>query len=121
MRKRLDELPPLRSDAIQTHPVHNEGMRTVVRLISQLRASENDAQLYDLQQDLLAALLAVEEHRDSCSRVVKRFKRGKGVPADAVELRGPGDPHESDTWEIERGVCERVSRQLRAVGDALAW
>jgi len=121
MPRRLDELPSVRIDAMQTHPVHNEGMGTVVRLINQLRACENEADLYELQQDLLAALLAVEEHRHGCSRVVKRFGDGKGVPADAVEIRGPGSPREPETWEIERDVCERVGRQLRAVGDALAW
>jgi hypothetical protein len=121
MRKRLDELASDRSDAMQTHPIHNEGMGTVVRLINQLRTAESEAELYDLQQDLLTELLAVEERRAGCSRVIKRFRSGKGVPANAVEIRGPGDPRDVETWEIERDVCERVGRQLRAVGDALAW
>lgn len=121
MRRRLDELPPARSDAIQTHPVQVEGMRTVVRLIKELRAAESESDLYDLQQSLLAALLAVEDHRAACSRVVKRFRRGRGIPADAVEIRGPGDINELETWQLERDVCERVGRQIRAAGDALAW
>lgn len=121
MRPRLDELPAVRSDAMQTHPFHKEGMTTVVRLLNQLRAAETEAELYELQQDLLTALLAIEDRRAACSRVVKRFRSGKGIPADAVELRRPDDPHELTSWELERDVCERVGRQLRAVGDAVAW
>ena len=26
-----------------------------------------------------------------------------------------------ETWQLEREVCERVARQYRCVGDALAW
>jgi hypothetical protein len=121
MPKRLDDLPAARIDAMQTHPIHNEGMGTVVRLINQLRACRNEADLYEMQQDLLTALLAVEEHRRGCSRVVKRLSAGKTVPADAVELRSEADLHDPEAWEVERDVCERVGRQLRAVGDALAW
>jgi len=106
MPKRLDELSSPRIDAMQTHPVHGEGIGTVIRLINRLRSCETDADLYDMQQELLAAVLAVEEHRQGCSRVVKRFRAGKGVPADAVELRGHGNPNESDAWEIERALNE---------------
>ena len=117
----LDELPAEKISAIQTHPIHQEGMRTVVRLIHQLRNSTCDSDLYEFQQELLARVLATEEHRAGCSRVVKRLKRGEGVPVDAVELRGAGEQHELENWLLERDVCERVGRQLRCVGDALAW
>jgi hypothetical protein len=31
------------------------------------------------------------------------------------------DPALPETWELERDVCERVGRQYRCIGDALAW
>lgn len=121
MTKLIDELPSTQIDAMLTHPIHNEGTQTVIHLIKQLRACQNDGELYVMQQDLLTALLAVEEHRSGCSRVIKRFRQGKGVPSGAIEIRGPGDPHRIETWQTEHDVCERAARQLRAVGDALAW
>lgn len=121
MRTPLDELSADEISAVQTHPVHQEGLRTIVRLIEHLRTCESHADLYEFQQELLDAVLVTEEHRARCSRVVKRLQHGKAVPADAVEPQGTGDPRALETWLLERGVCERVSRQLRCVGDALAW
>lgn len=47
----------------------------------------------------------------------------------AVGSRQPGasepqselDPARIETWQLEHDVCERVVRQYRCVGDALAW
>jgi len=117
----LDELPVDEVEAIQTHPIHQEALRTVCRLIQQLRGCVSYSDLYDFQQELLGEFLTVDEHRAGCSRVVKRLTRSRSLPADAVELRGVGDCRDLRSWLLERDVCERVSRQLRCVGDALAW
>ncbi|MGI5238816.1 hypothetical protein [Dactylosporangium sp. CA-139066] len=117
----LDELSTAQINAIQTHPLHQQGFRTIITLIRQLRTCESQADLYDFQQVLLDELLTIEEHRLKCRRVVKRLERGRSVPADAVALVGTGDPQQLATWQLEHDVCVRVSRQLRCVGDALAW
>jgi hypothetical protein len=117
----LDELSTTGINAIQTHSVHQRAFRTIVALIHQLRGCASESDLYEFQQALLRELLAIEEHRLKCSRVVKRLERGRRIPADAVELFGSGDVHQLATWQLERDVCVRVSRQLRCVGDALAW
>lgn len=122
MRTPLDELSPENINAIQNHPIHQRGLQVIIRLIRQLRDCEsNYSELYTFQQDLLGELLAVEERRAECSRVVKRLKRGECVPTNAAEPGGTGDPQRLSTWQLERDVCERVGRQLRCVGDALAW
>lgn len=106
--------------AVQTHPLHQQGLRDIIRFVYDLRRCDTDADLYDFQQQLLEAVLRVQEHRQACGRVVKRLEKGRTVPGDA-ELRGPGDPLDIEAWRLEQYVCERVSRQLRSVGDALAW
>jgi hypothetical protein len=64
-------------------------MRTIVRLVRELRGCESDPDLYEFQQALLRELLAIEEHRAGCSQVVKRLKRGESVPLDAVNPAVP--------------------------------
>lgn len=120
MRRRLDALPSMRSDAMQTHPVHIEGMGTVVRLINQLGRRERVRAIRPATRPSRCALGG----RRPSSRLQpcgQALPTRRNLPADAVEIRGPGDANELETWEIERDVCERVGRQLRAVGDALAW
>jgi hypothetical protein len=46
---------------------------------------------------------------------------GKPPQLDAPEPQCGRDPSLLETWQFERGVCERVARQFRCVGDALAW
>ncbi|GAA3348717.1 hypothetical protein GCM10020358_68210 [Amorphoplanes nipponensis] len=49
-----------------------------------------------------------------------RKKPGK-IPNHAPELRSGLDPLDLYSWELEYEVFERVCRQLRTVGDGLAW
>lgn len=106
--------------AVQTHPLHQQGFRDLIRFIYDLRQCASPADFFDFQQRLLESVLEVQRHRQICSRVVKRLTRGGTVPNEA-ELRGPGNPLSLDAWKLELYVCERVSRQLRSIGDALAW
>ena len=56
-----------------------------------------------------------------CSRIIKRIRRGKPLPANALPPPSRGDPAELDSWLLEAFVYERLVRQFRAVGDGLAW
>jgi hypothetical protein len=76
---------------------------------------------YELQQDLLARVDEVQEHRLAVRGVARRLHSGKGLPPHAPELRSDGDPRDAATWDLEVDVCERVDRQLRSIADAMAW
>jgi hypothetical protein len=53
--------------------------------------------------------------------MIKRLRRGRGAPQDAPPPPHSGDPGTAEGWELEAYVYERVARQLRMVGDGLAW
>lgn len=114
-------MPLERANALFLHPLHQDAYAALVQLIIHLRQCQTYADYYDFQQELLNKVLAVQGHRGACTRVLKRLRSGKGVPADAPELRVSGDRNNPATWELEVDVCERIDRQFRSIGDALAW
>lgn len=117
----LKDMPPDRANRIFAHPLHQETVRILAELITDLRRCENSEDYYDFQQRLLTKVLSVQDHRLACQRVVTRLQRGQTVPADAPELKAPGSANDLSNWESEIDVCERVDRQLRSIADALAW
>ena len=76
---------------------------------------------YELQQELIGQVRETEEARKAFSKAVKRMEDGKPPQLDAPEPQSGRDPSLLETWQFGRGVCERVARQLRCVGNALAW
>lgn len=52
--------------------------------------------------------------------MIKRMKHGERPQADAPEPQSGLDPGCLETWQLELDICERVGRQLRCVGGALA-
>ncbi|MGQ0775282.1 MAG: hypothetical protein ACT4NY_12810 [Pseudonocardiales bacterium] len=117
----LNDMPLERTNQIFRHPIHQDGVGTLMRLITALRQCRSAEDFYDFQQDLLARVLEVQEHRAGCRRVAKLLRQGKAVPADAPELRSTDPATSPETWDLEADVCERVDRQLRSVADGLAW
>jgi hypothetical protein len=64
----------------------------------------------------------VEGQRAAVSRTRKMLRKTPGrLPAAAPELQTELDPLDLESWNLEYQVFERVCRQLRTVGDALAW
>jgi hypothetical protein len=49
------------------------------------------------------------------------MRRGKALQRSVPDPQSGLDPSRLATWQLERDVCERVVRQLKCVGDALAW
>ncbi len=108
-------------EEVFTHPRHESAQKALAELIMQLRACANVKDGYDFQQELLAHVLEVENDRNAFSKAVKRMRSGKPPQPDAPELQSGLDPARPETWRLEHDVCERVARQYRCVGDALAW
>jgi hypothetical protein len=104
-----------------THPRHDAAQKALPDLILQLRAAANVKDGYEFQQELIAHVRDTEEARNAFSKAVKRMEDGKLPQPDAPELQSGRDPSLLETWQFEHGVCERVARQFRCVGDALAW
>ena len=103
------------------HPRHQAAQKSLAELIQQLRECANVEDGHALQQALLDHVLAVEADRNAFSQAVKRFGDGKGPQRGAPDPQSGLDPALPQTWELERDVCERIGRQYRCVGDALAW
>jgi len=91
-------------------------------MISWLRSCDKPGDFYEFQRLLFGRLYSVEERRGQCDRIVKRMRRGTSkLPADAPPPPHNGDPAKLESWEFEAYVYERLARQLRTVGDGLAW
>ncbi len=109
-------------DAILTHPRHQWALNTMIGLIHDLRQCVNDEDLYQFQDRLFPLVMDADERRGQVSRVIKRLRAKPGkLPRDAPELGINGDPLDLESWKLEEEVLERVARQLRSIGDALAW
>ncbi len=103
------------------HPRHEAAQKSLPELIMQLRQCANVQEGYDLQQELLDQVLAVETDRNALSQAVKRMRAGKPPQAGAPDPQSGLNTALLETWQLEHDVCERVARQYRCVGDALAW
>ncbi|MEV7886951.1 hypothetical protein ACWD3I_29480 [Streptomyces sp. NPDC002817] len=108
-------------EEVISHPRHQAAQVDLVPLIERVRSCRSPQDGYELQQDLLRHLLEVEEHRNAFSKAVKRMSAGKAPHTGAPEPQSGLDRCDIETWILERELCERVARQFRSIGDALAW
>jgi hypothetical protein len=118
--QQLKSLDPEDLGALFSHPIHRENFGRVASLIALLRECETPQDYYEFQQHLFKDVYETEERRAQCSRVLKRFRDGETPPHD-IQPPVVGDASSIHAWELEAYVFERVVRQLRTVGDGLAW
>ncbi|WP_329260469.1 hypothetical protein OG223_41340 [Streptomyces sp. NBC_01478] len=120
MTPMLTDMSADRLDALIKHPFHRENGERLIGFIKDLRECHSAEDFVTFQRQLLQATLAVNLARAERSRVIKRLRKRQLLPADAPDLV-VGDPHDLDDWRLEADALERVARQLRSVGDAMAW
>ena len=103
------------------HPRHEAAQGRLPELVTQLRQCSTVEDGYALQKALLDEVIEAETARSGFSRAVKRMRAGKAPQRGVPEPQSGLDPALPETWQLEHDVCERVARQFRCVGDALAW
>jgi hypothetical protein len=113
----LDQWP----DEVLSHPRHLAAQPVLADLIKQLRDCANVKDGYEFQQELLIHLNTADTARAAFAQAVKRMRDGKSPQQGVPDPQSGLDPSRPKTWQLERDVCERVVRQLKCVGDALAW
>jgi hypothetical protein len=119
--KQIGDLPPEEMGWVLGHPTQVQTVEEVGQFLADLRLCNEAEDFVGFQMDLLRALYRVEERRSRVRRNWSRVRKGKDLTADAPALPDRADPTEADAWRLEDVVLERAARQLRAVGDALAW
>lgn len=117
----LLSLPHELIDEVLNHPAQRANIKAIAGLITLLRECKEWSDLHEFQKYLFRELHQVEERRAECSRIIKRLQRGEKLPKDCPPAPAKGDPLQVETWKIEAYVFERLARQLRTVGDAMAW
>jgi hypothetical protein len=113
-RAKFLDREPDEIEAALRHPFQLQVYGWIRDLIAQLRdlgsLLKSPGDYYEYQRLIFSYLLVAEQYQATASRNVKRARAGKPVPAT-----------QSGSWELELYVGDRVVRQLRSVGDALAW
>lgn len=103
------------------HPRHHAAQQSLVELIEQLRAARNIEDGYALQQALLERRLEADESYMMYRRAAIRVRAGKPLQAGVPDPQSGMDPTAPETRDLERELSERLGRQYRCIGDALAW
>jgi hypothetical protein len=107
--------------AMLNHPRHQAAQQSLVELIQQLRAARNIEDGYALEQALLGRRLDADESYLMYRRAAIRVRAGKPLQDGVPEPQFGMDPALPETWDLERELSERLGRQYRCIGDALAW
>jgi hypothetical protein len=107
--------------AILSHPRHQAAQQSLAELIEQLRAARNIEDGYEVQQALLERRLEADDTYFVYRRAAMRVRAGKQPQPGVPEPQSGMDPAMPEAWELERDLSERIGRQYRCIGDALAW
>jgi hypothetical protein len=109
------------SARVMRHPAQERNVAVIETLIGHLRSCRTFEQYDNFQRELFQLLHSRELHKSECRQCAARLAKGKALPSTLPQLPGGADPNDPETWRIEDLVLDRICRQLRAVGDALAW
>ena len=107
---RLLDRTPEEIEVLLGHPVQHETARLIAQLVAELRSLRSPGDYYEFQRELFSHVYHAQQRQAEASRNAKRIRSGRPVPE-------PDAP----TWDLALVLWDRSVRQLRAVGDALAW
>lgn len=131
----LSGLDESKLNCVFLHPEHRANLSNVTWLLERCDAAGRGVDdLYDVQAHLFQASYRAQLAAQSIRRALRRVQGFKAPdwPGDHTteiaalvappwQLSCPSDSSREEDWRLERHVAERVIRQLRAVGDVLAW
>lgn len=106
---------------VLAHPAQRVNVKRIAELITWMRSCDKPGDYYEFQRHLFGDIYLIEERRAQCSRIIKRLRVGKPLPVDAPSPPPYGNANALESWELEGYVYTRLARQLRVVGDGLAW
>jgi hypothetical protein len=114
-------MAPDQLDRIWRHPLQERSLNVVAQLLTALRMCNEHADYYEFQRNLGREIYEHGQQEAGVAQAVKRLSKGLAIQANAPQLQNGGDPTDLEAWRDEQATYERVSRQFRSVGDALAW
>jgi hypothetical protein len=117
----LVALPGVQIDVVLTHEDQRKNCQNVSNLIGWLRASHTPDDFYEVQSKLIEVLLNIEQRRAECKRAAKRLSAHKPAVVSIMPLPEGRDQDSVEEWLLEAYIFGRLARQMRSVGDALAW
>jgi hypothetical protein len=109
--RRLLERDPEELVPLLVHPAQVAAEAAIADLIRELRAIVDDEGRNDFQRELFKQIYDVEQARHEAKRQAKLASKGKPVGHSDMGLE----------WAVEELLWARIARQLRSVGDAMAW
>lgn len=95
-------------DAILRHPRQLAVVPRITQLLGGLRALRGPAEYFDFQTELFGDIYEAQLQQAKDSRNFKRSRTAQHLASNKEA-------------ELELAVSDRIVRQLRSVGDALAW
>jgi hypothetical protein len=122
-------------DAVMRHPEQMGNLTVVAGLLQMLDAANGNLGGWRaVQEELYRASYRAQQAGHDIRRAMARLDDGKGTgwpvahDSETEALISPEwhlncntDERDKTVWDIELRVAERVDRQLKAVGDVLAW
>lgn len=131
----LGDVDPVGIVRVLNHQEQRRNIAVVAGLLDQMdRAGHDPHLLYNFQVALFRESYRAQLADADINRALRRLADGKGPDwmgkhdADTLTYVAPAwrplcaiDSRDSSDWELERITACRVVRQLREVGDGLAW
>ncbi|WP_189052880.1 hypothetical protein [Longimycelium tulufanense] len=117
----LKNMPLERANQVLRHPIHQEGIGTLVRLITALRQRRGAEDYYQFQQDLLTALRrSIADTEAKIKRTVRNLELVDDPDRDLIrdinerraELRAQKEQFESQLAEVEERILHAPNPDL---------
>jgi hypothetical protein len=93
------------------HERHQLNLAVIGSLVARLKQLKTPKDFYDFHRDLIAHVYVADEWRAQCAEIELLLRGGSDCDPEWQHV----------DWRLERIVADRICRQLRCVGDGLAW